>query len=1116
MISPLSGDMAEKQVDLESHLNRAREQEKKYDWSGAADSYKQALDSLPGQDAQKKGEAQEALAHALYKMAFQADSPEEFRRRLDRATAEYQIAKDLYAELDDERGRPKESRCESMIAFSSYWRATDASEKKRFVEQTWTLAKDALKGFDRLSNPYDLGKTYNDLVLAAWAVFAYTDEFEARRSIASEILSLGEEAVEMLSRTTDSLELGRAYLNTCHAFSCIDSEFPDADDMTKYSRRRREFWLKGYQRLENAALGEIAGMAPLYGLPIVDGQDEASGILKRMVEQSGKTHDKLLIGFATEWFARSIYLESFVAEFPETRELAGKNAIEKMVEANKNFSAVSFTPFVTATANGRANVWPPTPGLGVGFTLAYFEPDLDKKRKLAKQALDVGEDQLRLALRSGYPDAIGFTHCLLACGFATLAKTEKDPSTKRKLLDEFIEHGKKWTEYHHRVAPGDHADMAGYTSCLADAEFELAEITGDAEERKRLLRIAAGRGKEVYDMFMRTARPGERILVLPFLGGTQRDFGHYLVRLFELTSNEDDLRSALESFGRASKGFLQAGDPVRSAECSWEKAQIHDLLKEQLKASEEFLQASEFYKKSAEKHPQLIDLYQDHALYMQAWSEIELARYHHDIQELASAQEHFNKAAELHRSTVKWSFLSTNYFAWAQVENAEDLSQKEQSKESIDTFREAAKLFEDSKSKMREQLAKIESKDEKKMVERLIDASDSRQELCRARIALEEARLLDKEGNLSSASEKYGLAADMFTRIKQRLTSEQDRREIELIITLSKAWKAMAKAESKSSPELYEEAAHLFDVAKDLSPGDKSTNLAMGHSRFCKALQAGVNFSDTGDLAQHEIATDNLESAGKYYLKAGLISASEYARASKLLFDAYAQMSRASKEEDHEKRAKLYTLTEKILQASATSYEKADQAGKKEQVLNLLAKVQQDRELAVSLAEILHAPDAVSTTKAFSSPTPTHETAAGLDRFEHAEIQATLVVRPKDLLVGEDFNLEIELVNAGRGFAQLTKVEDVIPHGFDVKEISEKYRIEDSYLNLRGRRLDALKTEDVKVVLKPTVHGRFRLKPRVMYLDETGKYRSYEPEPVDVTVKELGISGWLKGSEKRR
>jgi len=39
------------------------------------------------------------------------------------------------------------------------------------------------------------------------------------------------------------------------------------------------------------------------------------------------------------------------------------------------------------------------------------------------------------------------------------------------------------------------------------------------------------------------------------------------------------------------------------------------------------------------------------------------------------------------------------------------------------------------------------------------------------------------------------------------------------------------------------------------------------------------------------------------------------------------------------------------------------------------------------------------------------------------------------------------------------------------------------------------------------------LKLRVLYLDETGKYRSYEPERATIKVKELGISGWLKGPQ---
>jgi len=102
-------------------------------------------------------------------------------------------------------------------------------------------------------------------------------------------------------------------------------------------------------------------------------------------------------------------------------------------------------------------------------------------------------------------------------------------------------------------------------------------------------------------------------------------------------------------------------------------------------------------------------------------------------------------------------------------------------------------------------------------------------------------------------------------------------------------------------------------------------------------------------------------------------------------------------------------------------------------------------------------------------------------------------------------------VNAGKGFALLTKVTELIPEGFELAEKPDNYRVEDSYLNLKGKRLDPLKTEEVKLVLKPMVRGTFSLKPTVVYLDENGEYKSHEPEPVTITVKELGIKGWLKG-----
>ena len=181
----------------------------------------------------------------------------------------------------------------------------------------------------------------------------------------------------------------------------------------------------------------------------------------------------------------------------------------------------------------------------------------------------------------------------------------------------------------------------------------------------------------------------------------------------------------------------------------------------------------------------------------------------------------------------------------------------------------------------------------------------------------------------------------------------------------------MTRAEAEASPELYSEASRLFEEAKDLSPNEQAKMLALGHSRFCKALEAGTKFADTGDIGMHAAAEQYLESAAKYYVKAGFQKVSEYAKATELLFDAYLQMNNAKKETDSEKKARFYMMTEKVLQTSAGSFMKAEHPEKMEQVLRLLDKVREERELAVSLNEVLHAPSIVSTTAAFNTPTPT-------------------------------------------------------------------------------------------------------------------------------------------------
>jgi hypothetical protein len=89
----------------------------------------------------------------------------------------------------------------------------------------------------------------------------------------------------------------------------------------------------------------------------------------------------------------------------------------------------------------------------------------------------------------------------------------------------------------------------------------------------------------------------------------------------------------------------------------------------------------------------------------------------------------------------------------------------------------------------------------------------------------------------------------------------------------------------------------------------------------------------------------------------------------------------------------------------------------------------------------------------------------------------------------------------------------MIPEGFEIREIPDTYTVQDHNLDLKGKRLNPLKTEDVKIVVKPQSKGIRVIQPRILYIDETGKYKSHEPEPVTITVKELGISGWIKGEK---
>ena len=1090
---------------MEEILHQAEQSEKTYDWLGAAEVYEKALNLLPQDDLSKMGEIHERLGYAFYRFAFQADSKDEFRERMRQAVLSYEKAKEFCWRLNEQVSTPKTLRCDAMIAYAGYWLASQASEKKRLLDECWKTTKEALKGLDEAGSALEYGETYNQLSSSADERYCFESSFQFREELIREAVQYGERAIILLSKVNAPHELAKAYVKTAMYLSVSAWYFAsDMDEKEGYFRKGLSYWQKAKELSEEIAFLELLSMP---GEALDWSIDEMVVQFGKALGYAEKTKDKYLVGTALEWLKYSTGWAGTSLEDPDKLREVTEEILQYAKDAKRQFSLISY-------ASPYPVNWSGAPYAAYYGNLAFLETDLTKKRDLLeKQRLEIAA-AIKQAERIGYPDVIMYRHAGLGRCLVSLATTEANSEEKRKLLESADEHIKEEMKLRGQLERFNYWNLGSSWINLAYLRAELSQIETDAEKKKNMLEEAVSYQERGMQLCIKhnshEMKKGDLSLV-GNLGFKYYDYGEKLDLLYGLTHNDEVQRKALKAFKDSAELFQKVNVVSRVAESCWKVARSYDALGEHLKAAENFNLASDNYKRAAEKMLQLKSFYQDHAVYMQAWTEIEKARHHHERQEYGLAKIDFEKAADLHNSLKKWSYLAPNYCAWASVEYAEDLSRKEQCEEAIQAFEQAGKLFDETKKSIQNELGKIEDLDEKRMANSMVMATDLRHEYCLARIALEEAKILDKKGDHYFSSEKYGQAAEAFEKMSQGLETDQERKEFNLFISLSHAWQRMTQAEAEASPTLYAEAAQLFERAREYSPNEQAKMLMLGHSRFCKALEEGTRFADTRDAPMHATATKYLESASNYYVSAGFQKASEYAKATQLLFDAYAQMDNAKRESDPEKKAKLYVMAEKVLQTSAGCFMKAEHPEKRERVLRMLDKVEEERELASTLAEVLHAPSIVSSTAIFTTPTPTREEAVGSERFEHADIQANLIVRQKELKIGENLNIGLELVNAGKGFALLTKVTEIIPQGFELAGEPVNCRVEDSYLNLKGKRLDPLKTEEVKLVLKPTVQGTFSLKPTVLYLDENGKYKSHEPEPVLIVVRELGIKSWLKG-----
>ncbi len=355
---------------------------------------------------------------------------------------------------------------------------------------------------------------------------------------------------------------------------------------------------------------------------------------------------------------------------------------------------------------------------------------------------------------------------------------------------------------------------------------------------------------------------------------------------------------------------------------------------------------------------------------------------------------------------------------------------------------------------------------------------------------------------------------------------ERGRVELQFAAILCRAWKNMELADEREDPALYEEAAKLFAEASKISRRKKARLVSVGNSCFCEALALGMRFMTTSNKDFYSAAKLQMENAASCYWKAGFEKLALWVEATKKLFDAYIYTYKAEAETEPEKRVRFYLMTEKCLELSATLYEKAGYLNKKIEALENLERIKKERKLASSLSKVLTAPTILSNITEISMPDST-EKPAGLNNFESVNIKARLSI-PKEFIPDEEFQIKLDLVNVGKKAGLLVRVERLVPPKCKVVRGPSHYILEDDSLNMRGKRLDPLSVESIRLLVQVREMTGISLSPRVIYVDEFGNFKTVKVEEVKIlpvvkfeskeaqVIFNYLVNAFVKDSVKRR
>jgi predicted amidohydrolase len=314
------------------------------------------------------------------------------------------------------------------------------------------------------------------------------------------------------------------------------------------------------------------------------------------------------------------------------------------------------------------------------------------------------------------------------------------------------------------------------------------------------------------------------------------------------------------------------------------------------------------------------------------------------------------------------------------------LSKKERHEEALEKYKTTRENFITATKRLKHASKQSSDKRERIRIENLEKVANARILYCSARAAIERARILEKQGKLLAAAEKFASAASQFREVFNSFEIKQERGELEAGYYLCRAWESMELAEKYEDPDRFGEAATLFSKASKLFIDSKLKLLASGNSAFCQALEYGCKFDETTDIQNKAQLYPKikmiLRKAASSYRKGGFESGADWALATATYFDATWHLIQTDKEILPDEKQKLLGIVSRYLKSATELFNKAGYSSKEREVLELLDMVQKEEKILVSALNTIKEPSISKSTIGIVTPTSPIETSFSPDYRE--------------------------------------------------------------------------------------------------------------------------------------